>query len=226
MKLPLSEHRRQLKFPLSRMIWVKGFYNKRNGLPSWRRYNWSIFGHAGHGKVRHPRSRLPRRPLSWRSFKNAESCSFKLHFRVWNRQVGPFGHKKNCKLIEKVSPERIRNELSKILISDRPKNFLVLRETGLLKYVLPEFDICFDTGQNHPYHVYNVGMHTLETVSNIESNLVLRWTMLLHDIGKPVVKTTDQNGTDHFYGHPEESVNIADKIMKGSGLTTKPQTKC
>jgi len=81
------------------------------------------------------------------------------------------------KLIEKVSPERIRNELSKI------KNFLVLRETGLLKYVLPEFDICFDTGQNHPYHVYNVGMHTLETVSNIESNLV-----------KPVVKTTDHRG--------------------------------
>jgi len=111
------------------------------------------------------------------------------------------------------------------LISDRPKNFLVLRETGLLKYVLPEFDICFDTGQNHPYHVYNVGMHTLETVSNIESNLVLRWTMLLHDIGKPVVKTTDQNGTDHFYGHPEESVNIADKIMKRLRFDNKTTNK-
>ncbi|CDG36065.1 metal dependent phosphohydrolase [Acetivibrio thermocellus BC1] len=133
--------------------------------------------------------------------------------------------KENCKLIEKVSPERIRDELSKILISDRPKNFLVLRETGLLKYVLPEFDICFDTGQNHPYHVYNVGMHTLETVSNIESNLVLRWTMLLHDIGKPVVKTTDQNGTDHFYGHPEESVNIADKIMKRLRFDNKTTNK-
>jgi len=121
--------------------------------------------------------------------------------------------KRNCKLIERVSPERIRDELSKILTSDRPENLLVLKETGLLKYVLPEFDRCFKTEQNHPYHIYNVGMHTLKTVSHIESNLVLRWTMLFHDIGKPSVKSTDRNGIDHFYGHPEKSVHIAEKIM-------------
>jgi len=169
-----------------------------------------------------------RRPLSWRSFKNAESCSFKLHFRVWNRQVVLSAIKENCKLIEKVSPERIRNELSKIYNDFRTgqKNFLVLRETGLLKYVLPEFDICFDTGQNHPYHVYNVGMHTLETVSNIESNLVLRWTMLLHDIGKPVVKTTDQNEQIIFTVILKKALISRIKLWKGSGLTTKPQTKC
>ncbi|GAE87113.1 tRNA nucleotidyltransferase [Acetivibrio straminisolvens JCM 21531] len=100
------------------------------------------------------------------------------------------------------------------MTSERPKNFLILKETGLLRYVLPEFERCFKTEQNHPYHVYNVGMHILETVSNVENSSVLRWTMLFHDIGKPVVKTTDQNGIDHFYGHPEESMHIAEKIMK------------
>lgn len=122
--------------------------------------------------------------------------------------------KENCDLIKGVSQERIRDELSKILTSDRPMNFVILKETGLLKFVLPEFERCFDTEQNHPYHIYNVGMHSLKAIANIENNLVLRWTMLFHDIGKPVVKTTDQNGIDHFYGHPEKSVHIAEKIMK------------
>lgn len=122
--------------------------------------------------------------------------------------------KENCKLIERVSQERIRDELSKILTSKRPMNFVILKETGLLKYILPEFDRCFDTEQNHPYHIYNVAIHSLQTVSSIEKNLALRWTMLLHDIGKPVVKTTDQKGIDHFYGHPEKSVHISEKIMK------------
>lgn len=122
--------------------------------------------------------------------------------------------KENSKLIENVSAERIRDELTKILTSDNPMNFVTLRETGLLKHVLPEFDRCFDTTQNHPYHVYNVAMHSLHTVSGIEKNLVLRWTMLLHDTGKAVTKTTDAKGIDHFYGHPEKSVHIAKKVME------------
>lgn len=122
--------------------------------------------------------------------------------------------KENCGLILKVSPERIREELTRILVSDNPMKLILLRETGLMRHILPEFDRCFDTAQNHPYHVHNVAIHTLHCVSNVEKDSLLRWTMLLHDIGKAVTKTTDENGIDHFYGHPHKSVYIAENILR------------
>ena len=117
-------------------------------------------------------------------------------------------------LIQNISHERIRDELTKTLISQNPMKFVLLRETGILRYVLPEFDRCFDTKQNNPYHVYNVALHTLTAVANIEAEPVLRWTMLLHDVGKAVSKTTDLKGIDHFYGHQKQSVDIAKEILK------------
>lgn len=121
--------------------------------------------------------------------------------------------KQNSGKIERVSPERIRSELSKILTSDKPEGFVILRETGLLKHILPEFDICFDIAQNHPYHIYNVAIHSLHTVASIEKNTALRWTMLLHDTGKAVTKTTDNKGIDHFYSHPQKSMEIAKRVL-------------
>jgi len=121
--------------------------------------------------------------------------------------------KDNYNLIKQVSFERIRDELSKILCSDNPFNMLILKDTGLLKNIMPEFYICFETSQNHPYHLYNVAIHSLHTVLNIENKNHLRWTMLLHDIGKAVTKTTDSKGIDHFYNHGEQSLSIAKKIL-------------
>lgn len=120
---------------------------------------------------------------------------------------------KNSHLIEAISQERIRDELTKILISNQPFKFVLLRELKLLKYIMPEFDICFDITQNHPYHVFNVAIHSLTTVSAIENDVCLRWTMLLHDTGKALTKSTDNEGIDHFYGHPEKSINIAKNVL-------------
>jgi len=82
------------------------------------------FGHAGHGKVRHPRSRLPEDRFHEDPLRmlRAVRLSSTLGFEIDRSVLSAI--KENCKLIEKVSPERIRNELSKILISDRPKIFL------------------------------------------------------------------------------------------------------
>jgi tRNA nucleotidyltransferase (CCA-adding enzyme) len=119
----------------------------------------------------------------------------------------------NSALITNISSERIRDELNKTLISQNPMNFEHLHHTGILKHILPEFEICYRTDQVNPYHVYNVAEHIMQAVKSIESDCVLRWTMLLHDIGKPPRKTTDSKGIDHFYGHQEASVRIADKIL-------------
>lgn len=122
--------------------------------------------------------------------------------------------KENAHLIQRISQERIRDELTKLLLSDNVFKFTLLWEAGLLTYILPEFEPCFTTTQKNPWHAYNVAEHTLHTVAGIEKSKVLRWTMLLHDIGKPVTKTTDEKGIDHFYGHPKKSVMMSEKILK------------
>lgn len=119
----------------------------------------------------------------------------------------------NCRLIANISSERVRDELDKLLVSNNPKNFSILYNTGLLKYIMPEFIPCYVTGQANPYHVYNVAEHIMHTVEYVENSSLLRWTMLLHDIGKPSKKTTDEKGVDHFYGHQEKSSEIAEATL-------------
>lgn len=119
----------------------------------------------------------------------------------------------NHRLIENISAERVRDELTKTLVSDNPLRFSLLGDTQLINYTLPEFEPCFRTEQNNPYHAYNVAEHTLRSVSNIEKNKVLRWTMLFHDMGKPGARTTDEKGIDHFYNHQQLSVKLARAAM-------------
>jgi len=121
--------------------------------------------------------------------------------------------KRNSDLIKNISNERIRDELNKILISPNPMYFNYLNQTNLLEHLIPEFVICYQTEQNNPYHVYNVAEHIMHSVENVENSSILRWTMLLHDIGKPLNKTTDVKGIDHFYGHQEVSAEVANVIL-------------
>ena len=120
---------------------------------------------------------------------------------------------RNYRLIENISAERIRDELTKTLLSNNPFSFSLLMDTKLIKYTLPEFEPCFLTRQNNPYHAYDVAMHTLHSVSNIEKSKTLRWTMLFHDIGKPGTRTTDEKGIDHFYNHQQLSVKLSSAAM-------------
>ena len=122
--------------------------------------------------------------------------------------------KRNADKIENVSAERIRDEFTKMLVSDNPKKgFVDAYETGLTAKIMPEFDALMKCEQNSPWHYDNVGIHTLDSVENIEPSVNLRWAMLLHDMGKPAVKTQNSKGTDTFVGHAPVSKNIADNIM-------------
>ena len=97
-----------------------------------------------------------------------------------------------------VSAERIQVELVKLLVSPNPDYLRVAYETGVTAEFLPEFDVCMKTDQNTPHHCYTVGEHILKSLLHVRADKVLRLTMLLHDIGKPVVKITDENGRDQF----------------------------
>ncbi len=116
--------------------------------------------------------------------------------------------------LSKVSAERIQIELVKLLTSAHPKELKTAWETGLTKVFLPEFDVMMETEQNNPHHKYSVGEHTLVALQNVKSDKVLRLTILLHDVAKPVCKTTDGEGIDHFYGHEEKGEEIARAVLR------------
>lgn len=116
--------------------------------------------------------------------------------------------------LKDISAERIQVELTKLLTSNHPEKLLDAKELGITSVVLPEFDRMVETEQNNPHHCYNVGVHSLKAVKYIEADPILRWTMLLHDVAKPLKKETDEKGIDHFHGHDKEGVLVAKAILK------------
>ena len=115
--------------------------------------------------------------------------------------------------IEKISAERIQTELVKLLTSDHPELIREVYTSGISDVILPEFSVLMQTEQNNPHHCYTVGEHTIHVVQQVENQKVLRLAALFHDIAKPVCKTTDETGVDHFYGHPKEGAKMADPIL-------------
>ncbi|MCR5675105.1 MAG: CCA tRNA nucleotidyltransferase [Lachnospiraceae bacterium] len=130
-----------------------------------------------------------------------------------------------------VSGERIRDELEKLLLSAHPERVRDLWSLGLTAVFFPEFDAMMATAQNNPHHCYSVGEHTIAALmagvrvdgaqtsrdcgmSPEETARLLRLTVLLHDCAKPLTKTTDAEGIDHFKGHPQKGADLAGEILR------------
>lgn len=123
--------------------------------------------------------------------------------------------RKNSNLITNVSKERISAEISKILVSDHPDRIVHFRVLGIMKYIIPCLDDCFDVEQNNQWHVYSVGTHIIQSLLHSDSNdFETRLALMLHDVGKVIAKTTDENGIDHFYQHNIESAKLANDWMR------------
>ena len=122
--------------------------------------------------------------------------------------------KNQAKFLKDISAERIQVELEKLITSAHPEVLVNAYKLGVTKIIFPEFDIMMETPQNNPHHKYNVGIHTIEAMKQIEAEHIYRWTMLLHDVGKPECHTVDENGIDHFYGHNEKGAEIARKVLR------------
>jgi putative nucleotidyltransferase with HDIG domain len=121
--------------------------------------------------------------------------------------------KKNAGKLPKISNERIRDELNKMLITQHPdKAIRLLQITGLNKYVAPELDVLVGMGQNK-YHDKDVMKHTLAVLKGVPPKLESRLAALFHDIGKGQTKSIVDNEV-HFYRHEEVSGELAREIMK------------
>ena len=127
--------------------------------------------------------------------------------------------------LNNISAERIRVELTKLLLSDHPDRLSLLYEIGITGVVLPEFDAMMRTEQKNIHHIYSVGDHTIHAVSEVAGSLnehrfelrertILRFTMLLHDIEKPNTITLGKDGQNHFYGHQEKGALTAKNILR------------
>jgi len=117
-------------------------------------------------------------------------------------------------LLNKVSVERIRDELLKILLYPHAANGIrIMQESGILEHVLPEALPSVDFPQNK-YHIEDVFQHTLTVIDRSPPDPALRLSALFHDLGKPETLSVDEKGERHFYKHEIESARICKTAMK------------
>ena len=112
-----------------------------------------------------------------------------------------------------VAAERVREELTKLLCGADVLRVL-LEDPQVLGVVLPEILPCVGFDQHNRHHCYDVWGHTAHAVAAAPSDPVLRWAMLLHDLGKPSCFTLDEQGVGHFHGHHRPSAEMAETVCR------------
>ena len=126
--------------------------------------------------------------------------------------------KRNAYRIEIISRERIYDELTKIIKSQRPsKGFRLLESSGLLQLIMPELHALKGTevkeGRGHKDNFF----HTLQVLDNVAEkteNKWLRWAAVFHDIAKPVTKRYDENLGWTFHNHNFVGKKMIPSIFK------------
>jgi poly(A) polymerase/tRNA nucleotidyltransferase (CCA-adding enzyme) len=140
--------------------------------------------------------------------------SCQLNFAVEKKTY--FEIKKQAKKIKNIAPERINEEFTKIIMSEKAEEGVrMMQEIGLLEILIPELSASFGITQNR-HHIYDVFEHSVRALgAGAEKNykLEVRLAALLHDIGKP--QTKEGNGLDStFYNHDIVGAKIAKKILR------------
>ena len=116
--------------------------------------------------------------------------------------------------LKKISAERIRTEIEKLLVSAHPGDMRIMYQLGITAVVFPEFDRMMQQAQNSAHHHVSVGEHTLMSLEMVPADKVLRLCMLLHDLGKCSTAKTGEDGTISFPGHAGQSEKMARSILR------------
>ena len=122
--------------------------------------------------------------------------------------------KKQKDLLKNIPEERITMEFSKLLLGENIKNTLTLmKDTGVLELIIPEFKATYDFNQCNPHHNLDLFNHIINVVSKVPADLELRYSALLHDIAKPIVQTFDEKGIAHYKTHEIVGADMARDIL-------------
>ncbi|MFZ2720070.1 MAG: HD domain-containing protein [Minisyncoccia bacterium] len=123
----------------------------------------------------------------------------------------------NAEKLGNISRERVRDELIRILQSDRPMQAIFMaQKLGILKYMIPELEEGIGCAQNqaHSFDVFEHLLRALQHAADQKWPLEVRLAALLHDIGKPATRRwSDEKKDWTFYGHDVVSARMAKKIL-------------
>jgi tRNA nucleotidyltransferase (CCA-adding enzyme) len=129
--------------------------------------------------------------------------------------------------LAKVSYERVRDELVKLMAARQPSRGLrVAQKTGILSVILPELDAAVGCPQNH-FHAYDVWEHTLHVVDETPGDAVRRIGALLHDVAKPrtAAPRPDSPGEFTFHRHDQIGAELADAICRRLRFSNKERER-
>ncbi len=158
-----------------------------------------------------------------RAIRFATTLLFTLEENTWKEIVN------DSKLIEEISKERIKDELLRIFESDYPyEGIMLLRNSGLLEYILPELLEGEGISQERPgrHHKTDVFTHNVLSLKFCPSkNPIVRLAALLHDAGKPKVASSDENGLVIFHNHELAGAKIAREICERLKFSKKDREK-
>jgi tRNA nucleotidyltransferase (CCA-adding enzyme) len=166
--------------------------------------------HGGEGDVRHRRvDLLHERAFAEDPLRMLRACQFAARFEYSVTERTLAAMRRAAALVLTVSPERIRDELVKLLSARRPSlGFEVMRQGELLAVLLPEIARGIGVEQNE-WHAYDVYRHTLATLDAAPvDDPTLRLAALLHDVAKPQTKDGP-----HFYRHEVVGEGVAGDIL-------------
>lgn len=120
-----------------------------------------------------------------------------------------------------LSMERVRDEFTKILMSNNPVSGIrLLLNTGLLRYIIPDLANNFNYDQRSKYHHLTLGEHSLSVLDVVSkhfsyrTDLALRLAALLHDISKPTCYSIKEDGNRSYHGHEISSGDLAKTILE------------
>ena len=111
-----------------------------------------------------------------------------------------------------IAPERITKELCKLLCGEHV-DFILRRYKDVFAVIIPQISSMFNFDQNTKHHNKDLWRHTVSAVKHTPADPVLRMTMLLHDIGKPLTVYTDKKGASHFPNHPKLGCAMSKTIL-------------
>jgi len=122
--------------------------------------------------------------------------------------------KRDSRLIATVSPERVQEELAKLLTkADKPSiGLFLMQRSGLLREVLPELEEGVGCDQPGGYHAHDVFKHTLMSVDASPKALIPRLAALFHDVAKPRTREVYDGGAT-FYGHDKMGAEITEGAL-------------
>ena len=158
-----------------------------------------------------------------RAIRFATQLGFSIEEKTWE------GIKNNVERIRIISQERITDELNKIVACPKPSiGFDLLYQSGLLHIIFHQMvelaGAEYKDGVGHKDNFY----HTLQVLDNISANtgdLWLRWSAILHDIGKPVTKKFEEGHGWTFHGHEVVGGRMVPRIFSKLKLPQNDKMK-